>query len=250
MMQKQYKLIISYDGTEYAGWIQQPNEPSIVQTMQDAFTRVFEKSIRLLGASKTDAGVHAYGQVAVFKTDLKIDTEKMRWAWNNALPESIMIRSLEQDDSFYPHGNVLRKTYHYDLFLDRPLPFISRYGTHVYGAVDWDLFEKALRLFEGTHDFKAFYTGDDRDDSTRTIETIWLDRSNPGRYRVVVMGKSFLRHMVRRIIGASLAVAQRDTLSLDDIVHALQTGHTNCQLPTAPAKGLMLWGIEYTVNRN
>jgi len=249
MMQKQYKLIISYDGTGYAGWIQQPNEPSIVQTLQDAFARVFSKPIRLLGASKTDAGVHAYGQVAVFKTDLEIDPEKMRWAWNNGLPESITIRSLEHDDDFYPHGNVLRKTYQYDLFLDRPLPFVSRYGIQVYGEVDWDLFEKALTLFEGTHNFQAFYTGDDRDDTQRIIESIRLDRSDPLRYRVVVIGKSFLRHMVRRIIGAALAAAQRETILLDDITHALQTGKTNCQLPTAPAKGLMLWDIEYEIKK-
>lgn len=243
-------MIIAYDGTEYAGWIQQPDEPSIVQTLTDAFLRVFGSSIRILGASKTDAGVHAYGQVAVFKTDLQVNPEKMRWAWNNALPESITIRSLEYDDTFYPHGNVKRKTYHYDLFLERPLPFIARYGSQPYGAVDWDTFEKALSLFEGTHTFQAFYTGDDRTDTQRTIESIWLDRTHANRYRVVVMGKSFLRHMVRRIIGAALAAAQRESISLEDIAHALQTGQTNCELPTAPAKGLMLWGIEYEDDRN
>lgn len=245
MNQKQYKLIISYDGTDYSGWIQQPTMPSIVQTLQDSFELVFFKKIRLLGASKTDAGVHALGQVAVFKTDLQIDPEKMRWAWNNALPESITIRLLEQNEDFYPHANVQNKIYHYDLFFDRPLPFVARYGVQPYGAVDWKLFEQALQLFVGTHNFQAFYTGNDKEDTRRTIDAIRLERTGNMGYRVVVIGKSFLRHMVRRMIGAALAVAQRESILLDDITHALQTGQTNCQLPTAPAKGLMLYEIEY-----
>ena len=247
MNEKQYKISIAYDGTDYSGWIQQPGKPSIVQTLHDAFEKVFSKKIRLLGASKTDAGVHALGQIAVFKTDLAIEPETMRWAWNNALPESISIRSLEQNDDFNPHAHVLNKTYHYDLFLDRPLPFVARYGLQVYGTIDWDLFEQALQLFVGTHTFEAFYTGDDRD-PIRTIYEIRLERIEDRFYRVAVTGRSFLRHMVRRIVGAALAVAQREALSLDDIIHALQTGKTNCQLPTAPAKGLLLYEIRYKNN--
>ncbi len=246
MNEKQYKIIIAYDGTGYAGWIQQPNEPSIVQALHDAFENVFGKPIRLLGASKTDAGVHAMGQVAVFKTDLAIDPEKMKWAWNNALPESISIRSLEHDDLFYPHANVLRKTYHYDLFVSQPLPFVARYGFQPFGKVDWELFKQALQLFEGTHNFSAFYTGNDRDDTQRTIDEIQLEwKADLNMYRVVVVGKAFLRHMVRRMIGAALAVAQRDTVSLEDITKALHTGESNFALPTALAKGLMLYKIEY-----
>jgi tRNA pseudouridine38-40 synthase len=246
MDQNQYKIIVAYDGTGYAGWIQQPDEPSIVQTLHDSFEHVFGKKIRLLGSSKTDAGVHAMGQVAVFKTDLTIPADKMKWAWNNALPESISIRSLELNNDFYPHAHVKRKTYHYDLFIDRPLPSYARYGHQPFGAVDWDMFQKALQLFEGTHNFAAFYTGNDREDTERTIDEIRLEYLKERRmYRVIVRGKSFLRHMVRRIIGASLAVAQRESVSLDDIQKALHTGQTNCQLPTAPAKGLMLYNIEY-----
>ncbi len=250
MNQKQYKIIISYDGTDYSGWIQQPNEPSIVHALQDAFERVFAKKMHLLGASKTDAGVHAMGQVAVFKTDLPIDPDKMKWAWNNALPESITIRSLIEDNEFNPHKNVIDKTYYYHIFPQRPLPFWARYGMQLQGKIDWKLFEQALKLFEGTHNFRAFYTGDDRDDTVRTIKEIHLEyikRYNV--YRISVVGEAFLRHMVRRIIGAALAAAQRESITLENVKHALDTGITNYELPTAPAKGLMLYRIIYKERR-
>ncbi len=245
-MTQQYKIVIAYDGTGYVGWIQQPDQPSIVQTLQDAFARTFEKDIRLLGASKTDAGVHAMGQVAVFKTDLEVDPDKMKWAWNNALPASIMIRSLEQDDQFNPHENVEEKTYYYHIFLERPLPFYARYGAHIAYPIDMDQFKKALALFKGTHDFHAFYTGDDRDDTVRSIKNLyveWIERYNC--YRVVVIGEKFLRHMVRRIVGAALAVASRKSVGEKDIMHALKERKNNCELPTAPAQGLMLYKIKY-----
>ncbi len=246
MNQKQYKIIVAYDGTGYFGWIQQPNKTSIVQTLQDAFEHVFVQKIRLLGASKTDAGVHAMGQVAVFKTDLQIDPDKMKWAWNNALPESITIRWLSEDNTFHPHHNVIDKTYYYHIFLQRPLPFWGRYGMQVQGKVDWKLFEQALKLFEGTHNFRAFYTGNDRKDTVRTIKKIHLEyikRYNV--YRISVVGETFLRHMVRRIVGAALAATQRESITLDDVKHALDSEMINYELPTAPAKGLMLYCITY-----
>ena len=246
MNHKQYKIIVAYDGTDYSGWIQQPTEPSIVQALQDAFARVFAKKICLLGASKTDAGVHAMGQVAVFKADLPIDPDKMKWAWNNALPESITIRSLQEDAQFNPHKNVIDKTYYYHIFAQRPLPFWARYGVQLYGKVDWKLFEQALKLFEGTHNFRAFYTGDDRKDTIRTIKKInfeYIKRYNV--YRISVVGKAFLRHMVRRMMGAALAAAQRESITINDVKHALDSGIMNCELPTAPAKGLMLYRIKY-----
>ena len=152
---KQYKLVIAYDGTAYAGWIQQKDYPSIVQTLQDTFAHVFKKGISLLGASKTDAGVHALGQVAVFETDIDVEMQQMLFAWNNVLPSSILIRSLEHDDLFHPHYYVKRKLYYYHFFTQRPLPFIARYGEYVGHLFDETRFNEALQLFVGEHDFSA-----------------------------------------------------------------------------------------------
>ncbi len=244
---KQYKLVIAYDGTDYSGWIQQPNRASVVQTLQVAFARVFKKKIVLLGASKTDAGVHALGQVAVFKADIAVDAEKMRWAWNNALPSSIVIRSLVSDEQFHPHVNVKYKIYYYHFFVDRPLPFIARYGYYMAHQFDWQRFEQALQCFVGTHDFYAFYTGSEPNKNTvRTIERIKLEFiKRYSVYRVVIAGERFLRHMVRRMVGAAFTVVSDGSVSHDDIRMALQRRSVNCKLTTAPANGLMLYKIIY-----
>ncbi len=244
---KQYKLVISYDGTDYSGWIQQKTRPSIVQTLQDTFADVFKKRICLLGASKTDAGVHAFGQMAVFKTDIVIDSQKMKWAWNNALPSSIVIRSLVHDDQFHPHYNVKRKVYYYHLFTQRSLPFVTRYGHYVSHAFDKKCFYDTLQLFVGTHDFSAFYTGNDRDtDAIRTIDDIRLEYIKRYRmYRVVVIGERFLRHMVRRMIGAALAIVSGDGITHVDICTALKSRIMYSPFPVAPAQGLVLRKIIY-----
>jgi tRNA pseudouridine38-40 synthase len=241
-----YKLIIAYDGTDYAGWIQQPHQPSIVQTLHDSFANCFGKKIKLLGASKTDAGVHALGQVAVFSTDLAITPEKLKWAWNNALPPSVMIRSLTSALTFNPHANVIEKTYYYHFFTERPLPFCARYGAYFSVPLDIKKFEHSLTLFKGTHDFHAFYTGNDREDTIRTIKEIRLEYiKRYNAYRVIVIGERFLRHMVRRIVGAALAGATRESITAQDIRNALERRAFNCELPLAPAQGLLLYKIRY-----
>lgn len=248
---KQYKLLIAYDGTDYSGWIQQKNASSIVQTLQDSFELVFKQKIKLLGASKTDAGVHALGQVAVFKTDCAVDLQRMLWAWNNVLPVSIVIRSLVHDDQFHPHYAVKSKIYYYHLFTNQPLPFVARYGNFVSYEFDSELFERTLQLFSGTHDFSAFYTGNDREgDTVRTVDEIrfeYIKRYH--MYRVVIVGQRFLRHMIRRIVGVVLSVASGSGITHDDIRHALQTGVMNSRFATAPARGLMLRKIIYGKNK-
>jgi tRNA pseudouridine38-40 synthase len=170
----------------------------------------------------------------------------MRMAWNNILPLSILIRSLEQDDQFHPHYQVKQKIYYYHLFFDGPLPFVARYGYYVSRLFDPQRFQETLHLFVGTHDFSAFYTGNDRENAVRTIGSIHLEYIPRYKvYRVVVLGERFLRHMVRRMIGAALVVASREGITHADIRDALQTGMMNAQLLTAPAQGLMLRKIIY-----
>src|SRR5947207_191941 len=200
MHQKTYKLIVAYDGSAYAGWQVQQGKPSIAETMNHTFKRVFKKDIKVLGASRTDAGVHALGQVVRVKTDLAISPEKLRWAWNNSLPEDIMIRSLEQEkDDFNPFCNVQQKVYYYHFFLERPSPFLQRYGYyHVY-PTDINMLAKALQTFVGTHDFCSFRSSEDtRIDTIRTIDAIHLEHfKRYNVYRITVKGQKFLRHMIR-----------------------------------------------------
>src|SRR4029079_13319538 len=121
-----------YDGTDYFGWQIQSSKPTIAGTLQSSFKRVFQQEISIVGASRTDTGVHARGQVASFVSDIVIAPETMRVAWNKVLPPAIMIRSLEVvPDDFHPQRNVVNKTYHYHFFLERPLPQQARYGWYV-----------------------------------------------------------------------------------------------------------------------
>lgn len=245
---KIYKLIIAYDGSDYFGWQDQPHKPSVATTLNHAFTKLFNAEMRILGASRTDAGVHALGQVARIATDLNISADRLKWAWNNALPADIMIRSLELvDDTFNPFCNVSQKTYYYHFFVERPLPFIQRYGYFYPHTVDFDLLKRALQFFVGTHDFCSFKSSEDmRTNTVRTIDSINLEYFKKYNvYRITIKGQKFLRHMIRRIVGASLSVASKNSHSLEllqSVMAACDPRHT---LPNAPAQGLMLYKIIY-----
>ena len=177
----------------------------------------------MAGSSRTDAGVHALGQVVSFKTDLKITPIALKQAWNGRLPTDIHIRSIEPvSDDFYSQRDVRQKTYWYHIFPQRPLPFFARYGLPYRFPFDVDKLQSCLQLFVGTHDFRSFCTGDEKVNTVRTIDAIHLQYIKHYRaYRIVIQGPGFLRYMIRRIVGASLHVATHEHLSTDDIVVCL-----------------------------
>lgn len=188
------------------------------------------------------------GQVARIKTDIAITPAKLKWVWNNALPSDITIRSLElTDESFNPFCNVEQKIYYYHFFIERPLPFIQRYGYYYPYAINFDILQKALQFFVGTHDFCSFKSSEDtRENSIRTIDSI--DCNYIARYkvyRITIKGQKFLRHMIRRIIGASLSVASKKDDSLEFLKKVMNACNPRHTLPNAPAQGLMLYKIIY-----
>lgn len=245
-MQK-YKLVIAYDGTDYCGWQWQPQVPTITGVLQDKFFQVFNKDIRIVGASRTDGGVHALGQVAHFHTDLVISIEKLKMAWNNLLPCSILIRDIKiVSPDFHPQAKVLEKTYFYHFFINRPVPFYSRYGLFYKLPINLDKLKQCLNLFIGTHDFRSFCTGYDQQSTIRTVNSIELSYIKKySVYRITVKGPAFLRYMIRRIVGASLEVSSHDDKDISLISKALEEKNPHQNLPTAPAKGLLLYKIKY-----
>ncbi len=260
-----YKLTIAYDGTDYVGWQEQKNRLSVAQVLKKAFFSAFEKEIVLLGASRTDSGVHALGQIARCKTDLVIDPKKLCWVWNNVLPADVVIRKIELvDDSFHPYYHVEQKTYYYHFFLNKPLPFMQRYGWHYPYPVNFATLDKALNFFVGTHDFRAFRSADDvRKYTIRTIDTITIESFDSLQdcfgvlfptfepiqrfkiYRITVKGQKFMRHMIRRLVGASLSVATKKNGSTKLLQEVMAARDPNHSLPNAPAKGLLLYRIAY-----
>ncbi len=243
-----YKLIIAYDGSDYSGWQAQNHKPSIAAALNHAFKIVFKHEMKVLGASRTDAGVHALGQVARIQTDLAISADKLKWAWNNALPTDIIIRSLEiAGDSFNPFCNVEQKIYHYHFFTERPLPFTQRYGYFYPYKLNFDILKQALSFFVGTHDFASFRSSEDtRENTIRTIDSITLEYlSRYKAYRITVKGQKFLRHMIRRIVGASLFLATKNSDPLTLLRKTMDACNPAHTLPNAPAQGLMLYKIIY-----
>lgn len=247
-MNIKYKIIVAYDGTDYFGWQKQKEKLTVAQVLQDTFATVFNRSIHLSAASRTDAGVHALGQVATFQTDLVIKEAKMMRAWNNLLPNNIRIRALEKTtENFHLHANVLHKTYWYHFFSKSPLPFIARYGWHYRYPINIKKLQECLNVFVGTHDFRSFSTGDERgEDTIRTIHSASIEYiSRYSAYRIEIVGPKFLHYMVRRMAGACIEVASCNDLKVDEIKRVLEAKNPEHLLPNAPAKGLLLYKIKY-----
>lgn len=242
-----YKMIVAYDGTAYHGWQRQLDVITVVQVLEQSFYAVFKQKITVSGASRTDAGVHALGQVASFNLDMKIAPEKLQFAWNNALPKDVLISHISiANDTFNPRHDVVCKTYHYLFFTKRPMPFCQQYGWYFSRPIDFDVLNQSLQMFVGTHDFRSFCTGYDMHSTIRTINSIHVEYDTVYHgYRIVVKGPGFLRYMIRRIVGACLAVASKDSFSCNDIKVALEKKDPAQILPNSPAKGLLLHSIEY-----
>ncbi len=244
-----YRLIIAYDGTAYNGWQKQPKLPSIEGVLEAVLHRVFRIPVEILGASRTDAGVHALGQVVRVKIDLQISSERFMAAINNSLPSDILIRHVDlMTDTYSPHADVAKKIYYYHIFMQRPMPYAAPYGWYYPRAIDIEHFKTALAVFVGTHNFRSFCCVEDtRENMVRTIDSItvtYLKRFNT--YRVTVIGERFLRHMIRRIIGAAITVATEKSRytheNLKTVLHNKNPHHT---LLNAPAQGLVLSQIIY-----
>ena len=243
-----YKIVTSYDGTDYYGWQVQKNLPTIALTMQDVFYSVFKTSITLRGASRTDAGVHAIGHVAFFDTNVDCDVRSMQFAWSNALPKSIIIKELLRVDPVWvhPHANIVSKTYWYHLALDIPSPFFARYSWYIQKKVDMEFLREALQLFVGTYDFKLFCSGEVAGNTVRTVQAIELVYiPEHAVWRIAVTGKSFLRYMIRRMVGAAIDIATNPDLSLTYIREMLEEHKKRRALFCAPARGLVLHSIKY-----
>ena len=169
---------------------------------------------------------------------------------NNALPDDILVKNCERvtpGSQFHPQHGILKKTYVYRFFLQRSDPMMQRYGHVLERKIDMHILGQALSLFAGTHDFRAFSKEPHDKNTVRTIEAIMLMPCQKlGGYKIVIEGKSFLRHMIRRIVGAAFEIASRPDRSCNELKRLLLIPKLPKNLPTAPAKGLCLESIAYT----
>jgi len=171
-------LTVAFDGTDYAGWQIQPNKETIEGVLNRELSHLLNEEIKVIGASRTDSGVHAEGAVCVFDTQSRIPGEKFSYALNQALPQDIRIRnSKEVDISFHPRRVNSRKTYRYRIRHDEfPNPIDSRYSYHVYTKLDIESMNKACEYIKGKHDFKAFCSSHtDVETTVRTVYDVHID---------------------------------------------------------------------------
>lgn len=248
-MEQNYKIVIAYDGTRYSGWQIQPNGISIQQTLQEALKTFLRHEAYVVGSGRTDAGAHALGQVAHFKSPLEIDKQRFLHSLNGILPIDIRIKSIEKvSHAFHARYSAKGKIYHYFLHLDPILnPFKRLYSLHVFEKIDVDLLHEAAKHFIGTHDFTAFaneaHTGVASHDPVRHLKRLDIIRFEEG-LRLEFEADGFLYKMVRNITGTLLEIANGSNLP-SSVPHILASKDRRNAGRAAPAHGLFLIEVLY-----
>lgn len=243
---KRVKLIVSYDGTDYCGWQVQPNGITVEEVLNKALQKLTGEEICVIGASRTDSGVHALGNVAVFDTKTTIPADRIAAALNQRLPEDIVIRSSEEVPlDFHPRYCDCSKTYEYRI-LNAKIPVPTMRHTHYFVSYDLNVenMRQAASYLVGEHDFMSFCNV--RTDVENTVRTIYsLDIVKQGEELVVrITGNGFLYNMVRIIVGTLVRVG-RGFYKPEKVKEILEAKDRKAAGVTAPPQGLYLVGIEY-----
>jgi tRNA pseudouridine38-40 synthase len=247
------KLTIAYDGTDFHGWQIQTGKPTIQGEIVAVLRRLTQEHIAIHGSGRTDAGVHALGQVASFRTQTALSTGELQRALNALLPETIRIVAVDETGpDFNARWSARAKTYRYRLYRGKVVPpMIWRYVLHYPFPLDEDKMRDAAARFVGSHDFAAFAasTGSEDNDKERsTVREIYateLLRSADDQELVFeVRGRSFLRYMVRKMVGTLLDVG-RGRLAPEDIDRLYQWKDRSKSGPTVPAQGLCMVSVEH-----
>ena len=239
-------LMVAYDGTNYHGWQYQNNGKTIEGELNKALSSLLQKNIEVIGASRTDAGVHAMCNAAVFDTDAGIPAEKYSYALNQMLPDDIRVRkSIEVPANFHPRKTDTVKTYEYRIdceeFAD---PTKTRYAYFTYVSLDASKMQEAAAYLVGTHDFKSFCSVNTT--ATTTVRTIYdIQVIRDGVDIVVrITGNGFLYNMVRIIVGTLMDVG-RGKYEPAEVKRILEATDRTDAGPTVPACGLMLKELRF-----
>ncbi|MBK7993731.1 MAG: tRNA pseudouridine(38-40) synthase TruA [Blastocatellia bacterium] len=239
------KLTLQYDGTNYCGWQIQPNGTTIQGILTEILRRITSEKIILHGAGRTDAGVHAFGQVASFLTEKQIACDKLKRAINGNLPLDIRVSSVEEvAQDFHARFSAKGKSYRYQVGIGEIVsPFKYRYFYHYPYKLNLLNLQIAASNLIGTHNFAAFATAPETHSCIRTITSIEIEEKED-KLIFQVSGNGFLRYMVRTIVGTLLEVG-RGKLEVEKIIKILQSQDRSQAGPTAPACGLTLLKVDY-----
>jgi tRNA pseudouridine38-40 synthase len=254
---KKIKLLLEYDGTTYQGWQIQKKGLSIQRILEDKILRVTEKQSKVIGASRTDAGVHALGQVAAFRTESRLDPATIKRALNALLPQDIrVLDASEVDDSFHPAHSAIKKSYFYIISNQREISaFLYRYAWAVKQTLDLNSMIQSTQFLIGKHDFSSFMgTGSSIKNPIRKIFSLNIERFEEmdfmtahmkGKFiKIRIEADGFLRHMIRNITGTLVEVG-RGRIPVSGMEDILKSRDRRLAGPGAPPNGLFLEKIVY-----
>ncbi len=245
-MMKRIKLTVAYDGTDYCGWQVQPNGMTVEEILNRELSALTGEEVKVIGASRTDAGVHAEGNVAVFDTETGIPAERIAYALNCRLPEDIVaVKSEEVPGDWHPRYQCSVKTYEYRILnREMPDPVCRRSTVHVSYPLNLGDMRTAAGYLKGEHDFKSFCSPHTEvKDTVRTVHSLEIEKEGD-IITVRISGNGFLYNMVRIIVGTLINVG-RGACPPEKVKEILEARDRRKAAATAPAKGLVLKHIRY-----
>lgn len=243
---RRIRLTVAYDGTNYHGWQLQNNGITIEAELNRCLTQQLGEQIQVIGASRTDSGVHALGNIAVFDTETRMPADKVSYALNQRLPEDIRIQKSEEVAlDWHPRHCESRKTYEYRIYCGEfPMPTKRLYAYFTYHPLNVENMRKAAALLVGEHDFKSFcQTGAQVESTVRTLYTVEIEEQG-AEVVIRVCGNGFLYNMVR-IIAGTLMEAGWGKRQPEEMKAILEAKSRSAAGPTAPACGLTLMKYEF-----
>jgi tRNA pseudouridine38-40 synthase len=245
----QFKLTLAYDGTAYHGWQVQPEQRTIQGTIEAAILKLTGQTLRVTASGRTDAGVHALGQVASFSAQCRLNSNELCAALNALLPQDIaVLNAIEVSTGFHPIRDAVRKCYRYIIHNGSVRDvFARRYAWHIVQPLNVLAMQRAAEALLGTHDFSSFETaGAPRESSVRTVSRLELrwEEDLPTKISLEIEADGFLYNMVRAIVGTLVEVG-RGAQSEDWPASVLAARDRCAAGPTAPPQGLFLVFVEY-----
>lgn len=240
-----YKCICSYDGSLFHGFQVQGNLRTVQSEIERVLKEVLKSEITIFASGRTDALVHAIGQVFHFDSDLKMTGNQMKRAINSYLPKDIYIRNVEiVDDDFHSRFSAVSKEYHYVISLDEYNPLKRNYVCHpLYKNIDYKKMEEASKIFIGEHDFKSFCKLGKNENTIRNIESITFEYGN-NQLVIKIIGNGFLHNMVRIIVGMLFEVG-KGRIDINYLRVALENKDRKYCTKVAPPQGLYLHKVNY-----
>lgn len=238
-------ITLSYDGTHYHGWQIQPNGDSVQQCLQEALSTLLRKPVEVVGAGRTDTGVHARMMVAHFDWEETIDGKQLAYKLNKLLPGDIAVKEVRQvEDDMHARFSATSRTYHYFIHTCKD-PFLQAYSWQIPFALDFEKMNEAAKVLLEYKDFTSFskVNTDTKTNLCDLKEAFW-EEVEPGQWRFTITANRFLRNMVRAIVGTLVEVG-RDRISIEEMRHIIEA-KDRCQAgESVPGKALFLVDIKY-----